>query len=302
MTAALSIPRLLTLASTGPIELAISTAALIALTFVRSHGLPIIGIFLFIGLLLLQSRKLGLSVIRKRIIWLSLSSCVAIPLILTVNGHFQPFTFDNRLTLRALATVGFILPFLGLILGRVSGSPAPAIAAICVGALLWSRAADPIKKPADLSFAGDFLDVQLWARNHTKPGSVFMVEPTMSYGWRQYSQRPSFGTMREWLYAGWIYQSDLAILTEGLRRTALLGVSKEDLQNYAWTMARRPAYSDLTTKLRSAYNNLDGKTLGQLGRENGIAYFVFNRKFRTDVSRLDIVYENKSFAVVRSAR
>lgn len=302
LAAGVSIPRLLALASTGPIAVSIVAAALVALTFVRSHGLPIAGMILFIGLLLLHAYKLNLSIIKKRVVWLSLSICIAVPVILTVNGHFQALAYDSLVTLPTLMTISFLLPFLMLVVGRFTSPTALSVAAVCLGAFFWSKAADPVSSPTAIALGSDYLDVQLWARSQTQPGSVFMVEPTMSYGWRQYSQRPSFGTMREWLYAGWIYRSDLALLTEGLRRVGLFGVSQKDLQKYAWTMPRAKAYAELTSSVRSAYNNLDAKALTQLSRENGIAYFVFNRSFRTDVSELDVVYQNDSFAVVKPSQ
>lgn len=298
LASGLSIPRLVALASTGPMALSIFAAAFVALTFVRSHGLPIAGMMIFI-VLLLHTRKLDLSILRRRIIWLSLSICIAIPAILMLRGHVQPVANDSRETLQTLVTISFLLPFLVLVVGRFTNSSALTVAAICLGAFLWSKTADPVSSPTDIALGSDYLDVQLWARTYTEPGSIFMVEPTMSYGWRQYSQRPSFGTMREWLYAGWIYKSDLALLTEGLRRVGLLGVSQEDLQKYAWTMPRNKAYAELTTSVRSTYNNFDRKALTQLSSENNIAYFVFKRSFRADMSDLNVVYQNESFAVVK---
>lgn len=302
LAAGLSIPRLLALALRGPIAISIFAAAFVALAFVRSHGLPIAGLILFVGLLLLHARQRDLSIMRKRVLWLSLLTCIAVPVILTVNGHFQALVYDSLATLRTLMTISFLLPFLMLVVGRFTSSTALSVAAVCLGAFLWSKTADPVSSPTEIALGSDYLEVQLWARNQTQPGSVFMVEPTMSYGWRQYSQRPSFGTMREWLYSGWIYRSDLALLTEGLRRVGLLGVSREDLQKYAWTMPRAKAYAELMSRVRLAYNNFDAEALTQLSRENGIAYFVFNRSFRTDVSELDVVYQNESFAVVKTSK
>jgi len=140
--------------------------------------------------------------------------------------------------------------------------------------------------------------VQEWARDSTPPGSVFMMDPVQPYAWRQYSQRPSFGTLREWLYSGWIYNTRPETLDEGLRRAGLLGISRRDLEP-APGQAGAEHYSAIVAKARSAYAAMDAETLDQFAADNNISYFVFERASRADLTDLNVVFENEQFAVVK---
>ena len=45
----------------------------------------------------------------------------------------------------------------------------------------------------------DYLETQRWAKGHTPKAALFLVDPTIYYGWRDFSARSSFGNVREWL-------------------------------------------------------------------------------------------------------
>ena len=62
-----------------------------------------------------------------------------------------------------------------------------------------------------------YLEVQNWAKENTPPTSLFMVDPCINYGWRDFSQRPSLGTPREWYMTGWLYTGDKSVFDLGAR-------------------------------------------------------------------------------------
>ena len=68
------------------------------------------------------------------------------------------------------------------------------------------------------------LDAELWARENTPLGALFMVDPAMQDAWRGKSYRPSFGVAREWLFYSTLYNSNSAVLEEGMARYRALGL------------------------------------------------------------------------------
>ena len=75
------------------------------------------------------------------------------------------------------------------------------------------------------------MEAQLWAKANTSSSSLFMIDPTIYYGWRDFSQRSSFGNVREWLHTSWLYDSRTANYEEGRNRAAEFGISMKDYIN-----------------------------------------------------------------------
>ncbi|MDP3231122.1 MAG: hypothetical protein Q8N13_24530, partial [Acidovorax sp.] len=85
--------------------------------------------------------------------------------------------------------------------------------------------------PRDKPMGEAYLSAQLWAKENTAPAALFLVDPTIYYGWRDFSQRSSFGNMREWLHTSWLYDPKKENYEEGLRRAAEFGYSPPDYLN-----------------------------------------------------------------------
>ncbi|MBM4035858.1 MAG: hypothetical protein FJ291_29315 [Planctomycetes bacterium] len=146
----------------------------------------------------------------------------------------------------------------------------------------------------------DFKAAQEWARANTPRDALFFVDPTLYYGWRDYSRRSSFGNLREWLYLAWAYNSDHALCREGMRRVGEFGFKVEDY------FGREPPFEGfraLSRELRRrVYIASDAARLA-LARRYGISYFVF-RKLRDfpglPRTRLPVAHENEHFVILRA--
>lgn len=125
-----------------------------------------------------------------------------------------------------------------------------------------------------------------------------MLDPAQSYAWRQYSLRPSFGTLREWLYSGWIYNTRQETMEEGLPRAGLLEITRSDLE-LASEQAAANHYATIFAKARSTYVAMDAGTLNQIAAVNDISYFVFEREGRVDLADLEIVFENERYLAIK---
>ncbi len=172
----------------------------------------------------------------------------------------------------------------------------------------------------DLAGRPDFGQVeqkaaQEWARQNTPKDALFFVDPTLYYGWRDYSRRPSFGNLREWLYLAWAYNSDYALCQEGMRRFGEFGFSFQDCFGYdtpseglhALSLRlRQRVYRPLDSALdadayRLALARADADRLA-LARRYGIAYFVFRTRTECGrpATRLPVAYENGHFLILRA--
>jgi hypothetical protein len=176
------------------------------------------------------------------------------------------------------------------------------VAALGAGAVLW-QLDSPISPELRAEYRA-YKAAQLWARDHAPPDALFMVDPVLfrteaGYGWRDYSRRPSFGSVREWLYLSWHYTSDYALCKEGCRRVAEFGV---DLPRYLGTRSPRDASGSLCYAVWEYYNfKATDEWRLDLARRYNISYFVSRKLPGRPESRLPVVYENELF-VIQAAR
>lgn len=201
-----------------------------------------------------------------------------------------------------VALVFFIVGVLGWFCDRMNLSL--AIAKVGGGALLgavliYSTASleRKVLMPDERKeFAYDYLAVQRWARANTSHDSLFMVDPTICYGWRDFSQRSSFGNIREWLHTSWLYDSQLGRYQEGLRRFGEFGI---DIEPYKQIRPSIEGYHRLSDDLRRAFYLKDRVWFEDVSRRYGISYVVVQRKFVNREVFLDSVFENSGFVVYR---
>jgi hypothetical protein len=155
-----------------------------------------------------------------------------------------------------------------------------------------------------VKIASSYLDVQLWAKENTHTDALFMTDPTHYYGWRDFSERSSFGNLREWGYHSIAYNPDQKVFNEGLKRMQEFGlditkVTKDDIMNYT----RFPYYTKFNDNVQKSYNNMSDSQLKKLSENYGIEYFIFNRHYFSQTSLLKffdkftIAYSNDHFYV-----
>jgi hypothetical protein len=144
-----------------------------------------------------------------------------------------------------------------------------------------------------------FKDVQLWARDHTQPTALFMVDPNIEYGWRDFSLRSSFGTPREWLYTWTATNNNFRAYEEGRRRFAEFGLRVEDY------FGRKPSLSGLSEMARDVkdrYYGLGDDWRRGLASRYGVDYFVVKNSLMKVQSNLPVAYHNDYYTVLSSGR
>lgn len=149
------------------------------------------------------------------------------------------------------------------------------------------------------SLFSDYKGVQLWARDTSDPRALFMVDPCLAYGWRDFSQRSSWGGLQEHLKTGWLYTSNLADFEEGLSRAKRLGIDSRAM------LAEDPSsirhnYGAVCNTARGIYYKQDPSWLTGMIADYGIDYFVYLKTYAEDGSAFAPVFENDSFFVLKS--
>jgi len=141
----------------------------------------------------------------------------------------------------------------------------------------------------------DYIETQIWVKNNTPNTALFMVDPTIHYGWRDFSQRSSFGNSREWVHVSWLYDSDEHIFREGMRRFSLFKLPIENYLTGFFPVTR--GHHKLTADVENAFYNFDEKWFENVQRIYGIHYVVMQKEKLKKQYAFPIVFENQRFVV-----
>ena len=146
-----------------------------------------------------------------------------------------------------------------------------------------------------LKMSGDYKQVQLWAKNNTTRDALFMVDPSINYGWRDYSQRSSFGSLREWLHTSWLYNSKLEFYLEGMKRFNEFKIS---LDGYLGVPHPLSSGKKLGKDVKRQYYSFNDDWRLDIAKRYGIDYFVMKKNEMKTSSQMLTAYENEHFIVL----
>lgn len=164
-------------------------------------------------------------------------------------------------------------------------------------AVLWSYGTR-WKDTDYLTKAQDYKNVQIWAEESTDETALFMVDPCITYGWRDFSHRSSIGTPREWFMTGWLYVSEKPRFDRGLAIADSFGL---DLRPYLPERGEKPSIDghDVCQMAIPLYYDPQRRSLRSIARDHGVDYFVFEQNRMGDVLRaLPFQYENAHYRVI----
>lgn len=143
------------------------------------------------------------------------------------------------------------------------------------GAYAWLRSNSA--NQGDMDLGRSFLEAQLWARDSTKADALFMVDPCQNYGWRDFSERSSIGTPREWFMTGWIYVSDLRAFRWGQEIAETFGLDisarlpKRD-------MRAEIQITEICEDARPLFYDISRQPLRRMHEKYAIDYFVMEKE------------------------
>jgi len=142
----------------------------------------------------------------------------------------------------------------------------------------------------------DYKTLQLWVSKNTPKESLFMIDPTISYGWRGYSKRASWGSLREWI-AVWLYNDDYEDYLEGKRRLDEFGIDSYDDRYRVDTYMKH--YWKFITDVRDKFYSVDRVWFDTLASKYGIDYIVMEKIHMPKRLAYPIPYENKRYILYK---
>ena len=159
-------------------------------------------------------------------------------------------------------------------------------------ALYWSGTIN--LGPRDKPLGEAYLNAQLWAKQNTPAVSLFLVDPTIYYGWRDFSERSSFGNMREWLHTSWLYDSKRENYEEGLRRASEFGYSPPDFLHESPPLK---GFDKIDALVGACFYSSDADWFTALAKKYSINYIVMKKDRVKARLFLPVVYENEFFVI-----
>lgn len=291
----------------GKPVIALLAAVNLLAPFIFPRGVPLISAFLLAGVRIATDlREHGLTV-RVALLATVIGAGVLAIVVFCLSGQTYGWTLIY-LGYPGLPAVGLVA--LAVVIGRGRLGPrlqgVPQLAMLFALAFLgvrWTESLAAFRDQASRSKAESYLAVQRWASESTPVGALFMPDPTQYYGWRESSLRPSFGNLREWLYAGWAYNSRIDTLNEGMRRLNALGIKVEPYLTQGNSLMHQTGvrpnhlFGKLSDDVRNRYYTLEAGDFARLSGEFGIKYFVLDKSFRNGAPPLRKVYENDDYFV-----
>lgn len=325
-------------ASEAPIPLATLAAAGIALLFLGDPGVPILALLTLyaVGLRAGHVGPIELTGRRRRAAWIVLMvvcaagaaawflnarAAAGVSWAISARGSlWPPFTMLNPNsepdflirggTLRpevswpaiALVAAAFFVAVRGA--KRSSPLRQAAIAAIwMLGIALVDRAHDATATAwlgVNAAPAKSYLECQLWVRDHTPEGALFLLNPASESGFRAYSRRPIFGGYREWLHEALCYTPDGDVYAEAMARAKLFGADVDAAVARTRAEGRGLKFADekLRTAVRESFRKLDAPALETLAKRYGLDYLATDRAtVPAGASRYEQVYQNNHYVV-----
>jgi len=146
-----------------------------------------------------------------------------------------------------------------------------------------------------LDRAKHYKSVQHWADKNTSKDSLFIVDPAISYGWRAYSKRASFGGFREWTHVAWLYKSDNKAFQEGMERLKEFNINVNS-EKYAIQPLLKH-HSLLIGDIQRKYYSFNKNWFNHIANRYGVEYIVMEKQLMKTKLNYKIVYENDRFIV-----
>ena len=209
-----------------------------------------------------------------------------------VDRHILDFLYIgiNAYLLVAAATALVAVRWLDL--SNVVNRSTAVLGAMATVVAIQSPDWDWLRDDARRTRAERMYNAQIWARENTRQGALFMVDPGLSYIWRDKSHRPTFGTAREWLLLSLLYNSDAALFEEGLERYRSLGLPDPAFLLEPTATRMTPILKELTTTVSERFYGMSSGDLRAVADQYNVDYVVFLTEQLLGESPLPVVYQN----------
>lgn len=135
-----------------------------------------------------------------------------------------------------------------------------------------------------------YLILQEWAKENTPEGTVFHPDPNINYAWRDFSERPSFGTPREFV-TSWNYTRDQELFNESLAR---LSVYDNNANELIYSLEIKEFGKHFSNKY---YQNKDNSIFLDLSNIWNVEYFIWDKRYEIP-EVLKVVFETNEHFIL----
>jgi hypothetical protein len=145
-----------------------------------------------------------------------------------------------------------------------------------------------------------FKQVQRWAALNSPRGAIFMGDPDVANGWREYSERAWYGSISELSHFATLYDSVPGLFAKGIGRVREFGVDPLGVEPSALAMPGGGKYgiSVLAPKISTAFNAMTIRELRAIAARHGVRYLVVLRSARkVPLEGIVPVYSNAEYDV-----
>lgn len=142
----------------------------------------------------------------------------------------------------------------------------------------------------------DYLAAQLWAKANTDSKALFMVDPTIYYGWRDFSSRSSFGNLREWLHTSWLYDSSKDMYLEGMQRFNEFGIKIEPYVK-EYSNIKFAGFSQLHNDVLKRFYSVESDWFVKMANLYHIDYLVLSKQHVRKEYPFERVFENEHYII-----
>ncbi len=135
-----------------------------------------------------------------------------------------------------------------------------------------------------------YYDAQIWANLNTPKSAIFMPDPYISYAWRDFSNRNSFGTPREFV-TSWLYTRDKYIFDDAIDRLGVFTDNPIELMT-------KFRYDDYINFVGTKYYEGNLSLFKNLCENYGVDFYLWNANYSIP-NFLEPVYENSSYLILK---
>lgn len=188
-------------------------------------------------------------------------------------------------------------------LPRLRKSAFAGVVAMLSATLVWTRHADAEAWLAEHGNSGAYLDLQCWCRDHTPSDAVFLRNPTRCYGWRDFSERGSFGVVHEWAYCAFCYKSGKHSWSQSLERFAMFGIDLPVFLRNALSEGKSSSAirGEIDTIVAEKFQRMDMSFLRDLRRRHNVSYVIVDHRSAvpTGLDRCEQIYGNDAYVLFK---
>ena len=134
-----------------------------------------------------------------------------------------------------------------------------------------------------------YYQAQIWSKNNTNKDAIFFPDPTISYAWRDFSERNSFGTPREYVTT-WVYSQKNDVFQDAVNRLSIF------VDNPIDTMLSLDK-SEFINHISKIYYSSEIDLYNELVTEWEVSYFLWNKNYALP-DFFEVIFETETHFIL----